>query len=75
MKYPTCFDTRLVLNEKQIFNWQALSEEELNEILDVLVNNYLLLIINTPLNELKKIKNDYFSLSCNKKICKKCSFK
>ena len=75
MKYPTCFDTRLTLNEKQIFDWQILSEEELNEILDILINRYLLLIINTSLNQLSKFKSDYFKLKCNKKVCNECSFK
>lgn len=75
VKYPTCFDTRLTLNDKQIFDWQILSEEELNEILDILINRYLLLIINTPLNQLSKVKSDYFKLECNKKACKECSFK
>lgn len=75
LKYPTCFDTGLTLNEKQIFDWQILSEEDLNQILDILINRYLLLIISTPLNQLRKVKSDYFKLKCSKKVCKECSFK
>lgn len=75
VKYPTCFDTRLTFNDKQIFDWQILSEEELTQILDILINKYLLLVINTPLNQLSKIKSDYFKLECNKKVCNECSFK
>lgn len=75
LKYPTCFDTRLTFNDKQIFDWQILSEEDLNQILDILINRYLLLIISTPLNQLRKVKSDYFKLKCSKKVCKECSFK
>lgn len=74
VKFSTCFETRLTLNDKQIFNWQVLSEEELDEILDLLINKYLLFIINTPLNQFGEVENDDFILKCNKKVCDKCCF-
>lgn len=63
------------MNDKQIFDWQILSDKEINEILDILINNYFLLIINTPLNQLSKVNNKYLKLNCKKKLCKDCSFK
>lgn len=75
LKYSGCFDTRFNINDKGIFDWQILSDEELNEILDSIINNYLLLIIHTPLNQLCKVNNKYFKLNCKKKACNDCYFK
>ncbi len=75
LEYTTCYDTRLSVFDKGIFDWQILKDEEINEILDVLINKYLLLIMNTPLNQLSKVNNSYFKLNCKKKLCKDCVFK
>ena len=61
-----CFYTRVVMCEQNIYNWQLMSEKQIEKLVNYTLGNYILPILNTPLQELGK--NEYI---CNGCYCKR----
>ena len=71
-RYPECYGTRINLNGKSLFNWQLMTDEELTLLLDNAIENMLLPIIHTPLEELGKSKEIQKSCFCPGNKCDSC---
>lgn len=60
-----CYNLRLNTNNKGIYNWQLLSFDEFEDLMNDAINNIILPIINTPL----------IDLGAKKEICMGCWIK
>lgn len=69
-----CYSLRLNANNKGIYNWQLLSSDEFEDLMNDAINNIILPIINTPLIELGTKKEIWLSCCCRKK-CQNCWIK
>ncbi|MBQ7323522.1 MAG: DUF4304 domain-containing protein [Clostridia bacterium] len=72
IQYPQCYGTRLNTNRKGIYNWQLMTDEELNCLLDVAIQSFLMPIINTPFAELGKRKEIWQGCTCSRNKCNTC---
>lgn len=71
--YPLgCYQTRVNTNNKGIYNWQVITEDNFTELMNSIINNYLLPIINTPISELGKKTEIYIGCACDRKKCSGC---
>lgn len=68
----TCFTTRIISNGTSIYNWQLMSDYELNELMSIVINDFIMPIVNTPLKELGKQKEFHIGCFCNRKKCENC---
>ncbi len=72
VQFPRCYETRLNMNGNDIFNWQLMTEEELNHLLNEAIENILTPIIRTPLAELGTKKEIWKSCICSRAKCNPC---
>ena len=72
VQFPHCYGTRLNTNGKGIYNWQLMTDEELNCLLDEAIQNILIPIINTPLAELGTRKKIWQDCACPRNKCNTC---
>ena len=74
--YPLgCYHTRVNTNNKGIYNWQVIMEDNFTELMNSIINNYLLPIINTPICELGKKTEISIGCACDRKKCSSCWIK
>ena len=71
-RYSRCYETRLKTNGKDIYNWQLMTDAELECLLNMAVENYLSPIINTPLAELGQKKDIWLGCICQRNKCASC---
>ena len=64
VQFPQCYGTRLITNGKGIYNWQLMTEEKLNCLLNEAIQNILMPIINTTLAELGTKKEIWQGCTC-----------
>lgn len=67
-----CYHTRVNTNNKGIYNWQVITEDNFTELMNSIINNYLLPIINTPIRELGKKTEISIGCACDRKKCSSC---
>ncbi len=72
IQFPQCYGTRLNTNGKGIYNWQLMTDEELNCLLNEAIQSILILIINTPLAELGCQKEIWQGCTCPRNKCSTC---
>jgi len=72
VQFPQCYGTRLNTNGKGIYNWQLMTDEELNSLLNGAIQNILMPIISTPLIELGNNKEIWQGCTCPKDKCNTC---
>ena len=72
VQFPQCYGTRLNTNGKGIYNWQLMTDEELNCLLEEAIQNILIPIINTPLAELGTRKEIWQGCTCQRNKCNTC---
>ena len=72
VQFPQCYGTRLNTNGKDIYNWQLMTDEELNCLLEEAIQNILIPIINTPLAELGTRKEIWQGCTCQRNKCNTC---
>ena len=72
IQYPQCYVTRLNTNGKGIYNWQLMTDEEVNCLLDGAIQNILMPIISTPLAELGDQKEIWQGGICPRNKCDTC---
>ena len=72
VQFPQCYGTRLNTNGKGIYNWQLMTDEELNCLLEEAMQNILMPIINTPLAELGTRKEIWQGCTCQRNKCNTC---
>lgn len=72
VQFPQCYGTRLNTNGKCIYNWQLMTDEELNCLLEEAIQNILTPIINTPLAELGTRKEIWQGCACQRNKCNTC---
>ena len=67
-----CFYTRVVMHEQGIYNWQLMSDEQIKNLVNYTLDNYLTPILNTPLQDLGK--NEYIcdGCYCKRDKCASC---
>ena len=71
--YPLgCYHTRVNTNNKGIYNWQVITEDNFTELMNIIINNYLLPIISTSISELGKKTEISFGCACDRKKCSNC---
>ena len=71
--YPLgCYHTRVNTNNKGIYNWQIITDDKFAELMNSIINDYLLPIINTPINELGKKREIFSGCACSRKKCNNC---
>lgn len=67
-----CYGTRLNINKKGIYDWQLITDEELNRLLNFAYENMLLPIINTPLTALGRRREVWAGCTCKRDKCESC---
>lgn len=67
-----CYHTRVNTNNKGIYNWQIITEDNFTELMNSIIDNYLLPIINTPISELGIKKEISIGCACDRKRCSSC---
>lgn len=67
-----CYYSRVNTNNKGIYNWQIITDEKFIELMNSIINDYLLPIINTPINELGKKREIFSGCACSRKKCNNC---
>lgn len=67
-----CYYTRVNTNNKGIYNWQIITDDKFAELMNSIINDYLLPIINTPINELGKKREIFSGCACSRKKCNNC---
>ena len=72
VQFSQCYGTRLNTNGKGIYNWQLMTDEELNCLLEEAIQNILIPIINTPLAELGTRKEIWQGCTCQRNKCNTC---
>ena len=72
IQFPQCYGTRLNTNGKGIYNWQLMTDEELNCLLNEAIQSILIPIINTPLAELGCQKEIWQGCTCPRNKCNAC---
>jgi hypothetical protein len=72
VQFPQCYGTRLNTNGKGIYNWQLMTCEEINCLLDGAIKSILMPIINTPFAELGKQKEIWQGCTCPRNKCNIC---
>ena len=72
VQFPWCYGTRLNINGKGIYNWQLMTDEELNYLLNEAIQSILLPIISTPLAELGCQKEIWQGCTCPRNKCNAC---
>lgn len=72
VQFPQCYGTRLNTNRKGIYNWQLMTDEELNCLLNGAIQSILIPIINTPLAELGNKNEIWQGCTCPRNKCHAC---
>ena len=72
VQFPQCYGTRLNTNGKGIYNWQLMTDEELDCLLNEAIQSILIPIINTPLAELGTRKEIWQGCTCQRDKCNTC---
>ena len=72
VQFPQCYGTRLNTNGKGIYNWQLMTDKELNCLLNEAIQSILSPIINTPLAELGNQKEIWQGCTCPRNKCNAC---
>ena len=67
-----CFDTQLWTNTTYNYNWQLMTDDELNCVLDGVIQDWLLPIMNTPLAELGRQQKIWKRCACKRTKCDNC---
>ena len=57
VQFPQCYIARVNTNEKNLYNWQIMTDEEINCLLNEAVQSILMPIIKTPITDLGKNKD------------------
>ena len=70
--YPLCYGTRLIADGKDIFDWQLISNETFNNLLNTVIESILLPIINTPLVDLGRKDEIWAGCACGRDKCQSC---
>ena len=70
--FPSCYYSRLNVHGKSIYNWQLLTDEEVNGLLDEAIQNTLTPIIHTPLAELGEKQEIWKGCFCSRTTCNPC---
>ena len=71
-QFPQCYGMRLNTNRKGIYNWQLMTDEELNCLLNGAIQSILIPIINTPLAELGNKNEIWQGCTCPRNKCHAC---
>lgn len=71
VQFP-CYYTRLNTNGKGLYNWQLMTDKELNCLLNHAINNILIQVIKTPLAELGVNKDICQGCTCPRTKCDTC---
>ena len=72
VQFPHCYGTRLNTNGKGIYNWQLMTDEELDCLLNEAIQSILISIINTPLAKLGCHKKIWQGCTCQRNKCNTC---
>ena len=72
VQFPQCYGTRLNTKGKGIYNWQLMTDEELDCLLNEAIQSILIPIINTPLAELGTRKEIWQGCTCQRNKCNTC---
>ncbi len=67
-----CFYTRVVMGEQNIYNWQLMSDKQIETLVNYTLDNYITPILNTPLQDLGKNKSICNSCYCERNKCANC---
>lgn len=70
--YPACFSTRLTTDGKQTHNWQLLTDEQFNDIINRAIETYIRPILQTPFSELGKEPHIWAGCLCQRDRCEAC---
>ncbi len=70
--YPACFSTRLATDGEQTHNWQLLTDEQFNDIMNRAIETYLRPILQTPFSELGKEPHIWAGCLCQRDRCEAC---
>lgn len=72
VQFPCCYYTRLNTNQKGVYDWQLMTEGELNALLDEAALGILAPIIKTPLATLGGKSEIWQCCSCPRNKCNVC---
>ncbi|MBQ7378422.1 MAG: DUF4304 domain-containing protein [Clostridia bacterium] len=72
VQFPQCYATRLNTNGKGIYNWQLMTDGELDCLLNGAIQSVLTPIINTPLAELGCQTDIWQGCTCQRNKCEAC---
>ena len=70
--YPACFHTRVDMFGITLYNWQLMSEEQIENLIKFTMDNYITPILTTPLYDLGKTEFICKSCVCPRSKCKYC---
>lgn len=70
--FPQCYRTRLNTNGKEPYNWQLMTDEELNDVLEKALQSILMPIITSSFAELGKRKEVWQGCTCPRSKCSTC---
>ncbi len=70
--FPACFHSRVVMFGRDIYNWQLMSEEQIENLIKFAMDNYITPILTTPLLNLGKTDFVCESCNCPRNKCKNC---
>ena len=70
--YPACFSTRLTTDGEQTHNWQLLTDEQFNDIMNRAIETYLRPILQTPFSELGEEPHIWEGCLCRRDRCEAC---
>lgn len=70
--YPACFSTRLTTDGEQTHNWQLLTAEQFNDIMNRAIETYIRPILQTPFSELGKEPHIWAGCLCRRDRCEAC---
>lgn len=70
--YPACFHRRVDMFERTLYNWQLLSNEQVENLVKFTMENYITPILKTPLPDLGKTEFVCSSCTCQRNKCKNC---
>ncbi|MBR2971025.1 MAG: DUF4304 domain-containing protein [Clostridia bacterium] len=72
-QFARCYEERLNINNiKGTYNWQLMTDEELNCLLNDAIQNFLVPIMNTPLSELGGKNYIWQGCICKRDRCPTC---
>ena len=70
--YLGCFNTRVVMFDSDIYNWQLMSDEQIDNLINFTMEHYITPILKMPLIELGKTDFICERCACTRNKCHAC---